>query len=316
MYILFTKSGCPYCQKAKELLEAKGQKLKITEVNDSNKEKIYAKIDKKTDSYRYFPVIFNDDKFIGGYTELEKIFKEEVVDGKKADIEIPDGKKMVKTPYKGTAKYSIKTMKYLAHKYNKDCVVIPDKNLNKSIKQSEISLRWNQKYKNKTDGYISVPDGFWDSINECKGRRFIIFPFGFTCADGSGHANYMVYDTRVKSLERFEPYGFVSDKCITAPGLDDAILKIVRKKWTVKKYYKPLDFIPNLGPQTMQIQENAERGDDPVGFCGAWSAFYADLRLGNPDVDRQELLKSTVEILEKRPETLTEFIRNYTSNLI
>jgi glutaredoxin len=70
---IYTKKGCYYCEKAKLLLVKHGLSFKTVEIKDSNRDSIYKKIDKETDSYRYFPVIFKNKKFIGGYTELEKI---------------------------------------------------------------------------------------------------------------------------------------------------------------------------------------------------------------------------------------------------
>ena len=71
-WYIVTKDGCPYCDKAKSLLSQKGINYKAEVANDSNKVKIYKKVDNITNNYRYFPMIFHNGKFIGGYTELEK----------------------------------------------------------------------------------------------------------------------------------------------------------------------------------------------------------------------------------------------------
>ena len=71
-WYIVTKDGCPYCDKAKSLLSQKGIKYKVEVANDSNKVQIYKKVDNITNNYRYFPMIFHNGKFIGGYTELEK----------------------------------------------------------------------------------------------------------------------------------------------------------------------------------------------------------------------------------------------------
>jgi len=73
-WTIYTKEGCPYCKNAKELLRNNGYNFKETIVTQRNMSRIYSKIDSQTDSYRYFPVIFLNDKFIGGYSELSKIF--------------------------------------------------------------------------------------------------------------------------------------------------------------------------------------------------------------------------------------------------
>lgn len=303
-FIIYTKEGCGYCKKAKELLSSKGISYKDIPMTSENKERIYKKIDKLTNNYRYFPIIFREGEFIGGYTELSNM-----------KIEIPDGGSHVdKTSFKGTAKYNIKAMKYLSKKHKNHCVIIPETNLKKSVEHSEVSLRWNQT--KEYDGYISIPKGFWKAVDKCKGsKRFVIFPFGFTCSDGSGHANYMIYDSKNKSLERFEPYGYKESDCINAPDLDENIRDMMQKKWEIREYYKPLDFIPMIGVQTIQRNEYNEKKGDPVGFCSVWAAWYADLRLTNPDTPRDILVKKAITELQNRPENFTQFARNYSAKL-
>ena len=42
-------------------------------MNVSNRQKIYKDVDVLTKTYRYFPMIFKDSKFIGGFSELKKL---------------------------------------------------------------------------------------------------------------------------------------------------------------------------------------------------------------------------------------------------
>lgn len=75
-WFVFTKEGCSYCQKAKDLLKKEGLRFKERKITDKNKEKVYADVDGYTKKYRYYPMIFNRGKFVGGYTELEKMLKQ------------------------------------------------------------------------------------------------------------------------------------------------------------------------------------------------------------------------------------------------
>jgi glutaredoxin len=84
-YLIFTKSGCDYCKKTRELI-SNYREFKVT---DNNINMIYNFIDGKTNSYRYFPIIFKSDNimeknlidliknstFIGGYTDLKNKLK-------------------------------------------------------------------------------------------------------------------------------------------------------------------------------------------------------------------------------------------------
>jgi glutaredoxin len=76
-WVIFTLKdiNCSACSNTKKLL--KKHNIKFTEKLISNKKINYVqnKLDKYTKKYRYFPMIFKNNKFIGGYDKLEKIFK-------------------------------------------------------------------------------------------------------------------------------------------------------------------------------------------------------------------------------------------------
>ena len=74
-WVIYTKDGCSFCDKAKKILESK--KIEFIErdqnVYNDNKQNI----DKLTNNYSYFPKIFNNkNEFIGGCVDLEKIQNE------------------------------------------------------------------------------------------------------------------------------------------------------------------------------------------------------------------------------------------------
>lgn len=74
-YTIYSIEGCPFCADAKQLIRKNKLKYKEIKVNNKNKEKIYKKIDSKTNNYRYFPIIFKKNKFIGGFKELSDLLK-------------------------------------------------------------------------------------------------------------------------------------------------------------------------------------------------------------------------------------------------
>ena len=71
-WLLITKSNCIYCKAAKKYLKENNQTFLEIEINKENKKKIFKIIDKNTDTYRMYPIIFKNDYFIGGYSELIK----------------------------------------------------------------------------------------------------------------------------------------------------------------------------------------------------------------------------------------------------
>lgn len=71
--ILWSKYHCPYCDKAKSLLELKGVDFEERKIGDGwTKEELLEVVP----TARSVPQIFIDNQLIGGYTELEKYFKE------------------------------------------------------------------------------------------------------------------------------------------------------------------------------------------------------------------------------------------------
>lgn len=73
VWVLYAKENCPYCKKAYDFLTERDEIVSKIQMTPDNKKHYYEKIDKLTDSYRYFPIIFYDRKFIGGFYELEKM---------------------------------------------------------------------------------------------------------------------------------------------------------------------------------------------------------------------------------------------------
>ena len=66
--VVYSKIGCIYCIKAKELLDQKNIKYKIIEL--SNNKDLHLKLAHQT-SQTTVPYIFIDNKFIGGFEELK-----------------------------------------------------------------------------------------------------------------------------------------------------------------------------------------------------------------------------------------------------
>ena len=72
--VIYTKDGCPYCVKAKHLLEKLGYNYSEFKVGPGGvtKEMIQEKAGKPIHTV---PQIFIDDKHIGGYTDLVEVTK-------------------------------------------------------------------------------------------------------------------------------------------------------------------------------------------------------------------------------------------------
>lgn len=232
------------------------------------------------------------------------------------EINLPHSPIVKKTRFQGSPEYNLRAMKYLQKKFSDCCVIIPKVSSNNFTHQ-DISLRWIQT--NKRSGKFSIPDDFWKLFIKCNDKRFIIFPFGFTCITSGGHANYMIYDKDTHSIERFESYGKSKRQCTNPVGIDAKLNKLFKANLGndfIKKYYKPLDFMSSKSFQSVQEDEKENKPGDPEGgFCAAFCCWYAELRLSNPNKDRKRLVKIALERLQNSDISLTEYIRGYSTNI-
>lgn len=236
-------------------------------------------------------------------------------------IKLPTSPKVKKTKFKGSPSYNLKVMKYLQKKYTDYCVIIPTINKSKNdLSHTDVSLRWIQtKGKN---GYFSVPKDYWNQFSKCSNKRFIVFPFGFTCKNNMGHAGICVYDKETKALERFEPYGKSKRDCTNPIDIDIKIKNLFQDNLGddfINEYYEPLDFIPTKGFQSLQEDEGdfkkKNKGDPDGGFCAAWVAWYAELRIQNPNKDRKRLVEIALKRLRNSDRSMTKYIRDYSASL-
>ena len=145
-------------------------------------------------------------------------------------------------------------------------------------------------------------------------------PFIFMCHPPPYHANYLVYNSKTREMERFEPNGFISLACVNPPDLDSKIKNLFNKniknqnigKDMITKMYSPLDFCPYLGFQRIQGDEfTQQKSTDPAGFCLAWATWYADVRLANPNKSRKQVVQMALDQMKKNPDSFTIFIRSY-----
>ncbi len=70
-YFLYGISDCPFCVKAKQLLNDMDILYVYTEIDKDNKTFFLNKMALKTNNQRTFPLVFHNDKFIGGFTQLD-----------------------------------------------------------------------------------------------------------------------------------------------------------------------------------------------------------------------------------------------------
>ena len=50
---------------------------------------------------------------------------------------------------------------------------------------------------------------------------------------------------------------------------------------------------------------------DPGGFCAAWSAWYVDTRLSNPNKSRKQVVDMALDKFKNDQGSMTQYIRSY-----
>lgn len=167
---------------------------------------------------------------------------------------------------------------------------------------------------------LFYPANFEQKIKTCslKKTKFIIIPIGIELSNG-GHANYIIYDVNKNEIERFEPNGSHNPyKLNYNPDLLDILLekkfKEINKNIT---YIRPKDYLPKVGFQLLDSMETKKHKKigDPGGFCAAWVVWYVDMRLNNPDISRNILIKEIIKKIKKFNYSFKNTIRNYTTKI-
>ena len=67
---MYTRNNCKYCTSAKTLLNSKNYSFKEVKVSDGDTVSVKLALKDKTNFYNYYPIIFVNEQFIGGFKEL------------------------------------------------------------------------------------------------------------------------------------------------------------------------------------------------------------------------------------------------------
>ena len=70
---IYSKDNCPYCEHAKNLLNAKSVKYTIIKVDKEKNPEIFEEMMHRAEGRRTFPQIFINNKPIGGFDDLRAL---------------------------------------------------------------------------------------------------------------------------------------------------------------------------------------------------------------------------------------------------
>jgi hypothetical protein len=158
--------------------------------------------------------------------------------------------------------------------------------------------------------------------------KIIIIPVSLRF-EKSGHANVLIYRKNLNQIEHFEPHG----KYFSGENFDTNRVKI--KSW-MSKFVSVLNekLILNKNPEVKLIEssevcpyidglqnlegwsELTKLAVEPNGYCAAWSMFFTELCLKNPDIPSSTLMDYIFNTLQdmaysEKKDYLRRVIRGY-----
>ena len=201
---------------------------------------------------------------------------------------------------------------YLFKKYKSNCF-LHDKNSTR--RTLGMSILINETY--EPQEVIEIQDQL-DSLSkilvDCitnNDTKIIIIPVQLYFSDGGGHANVLIYRKNLNQIEHFEPHGQkfsrnhdnvvnkIIEKWIKLFVLKiNAILQLIKKPEI--KFIESSEICPYIdGLQNLESWSNLTTIADvePLGYCAAWSMFFTELCLKNPEITSLLLMNYIFEFL-------------------
>ena len=275
---------------------------------------------------------------------LEGELKMPTVISKKLNYSEKIAKKMKKTfqlydkvvPFKTSLHVCNLFYLYLFKKYKMDCVI---SNLQDGV-ELLLNLKNTNAIKTRTHDYLIKQTS--EKIISCilNGSKIIIIPLTFEIfIDGQpmgSHANLLIYRHNTSQLEHFEPHGptyvgigedFVSDQ-INAflKGFVKNLNSLIKEENKLEGKHEKIQPIKLINAhfvcsdlQGLQALEAESETPlliiEPDGYCAAWSMFFTELCLKNPERSSRDIYDAIMErtdLYDDKNTYLRNVIRGYT----
>lgn len=174
-------------------------------------------------------------------------------------------------------------------------------------------------WKNENLYYVDPNlDLYTKKILNYKKIRYIIFKLTLITQYNTTHANIILYDKVKNELIRFEPYGI---EIQSSDSLNDMLKKLFKKCINKDiKFLFPDDYLHTTKFQSVSndTDDKIKKRGDPAGYCLAWTFWFIELKLKNPDVDTKMLVKDAFNKIIKHPNPnnqMLDHIRDYAKKL-
>ena len=191
--------------------------------------------------------------------------------------------------------YSPTLIEYLIRK-NHHCAIIKQNGFNHDNKFNwDINLT-----KNKRELIAPVGiDEFMKNALSNEKIRLIVFILRIKNirSNGSWHANAIIMDKKLRTIEHYEPNGIrVSKNLQNGKSLDTAIEKYFKKyKYTyIDKIKTCIADLHKLDWSELELNMA-----HPEGNCFIWTIWYMYMRMQYPDIDRNDLTKFAAQEMRK-----------------
>ena len=212
---------------------------------------------------------------------------------------------------------------YLFKKYKMNCI-IGNNGRNPSI---GLVMHYDENNPNTYRPIYNVAKRIFPCI--VRGDPIIIIPFMFTISyikkPSDGHANILIYRRNTGHIEHFEPHGSII-------GGEDFVIQVIH--YTLDKLVELLNehidhhniahqqsiqhivlikasqVCFDIGVQTIEehsmIPKNALI--EPAGYCSAWSMFFTELCLKNPEIPSRQI--NDAILFKARLYVTSDYLRN------
>jgi hypothetical protein len=220
---------------------------------------------------------------------------------------------------------------YLFKKYKSNCFLHDNNNRARAIGMS-FKIKDNYTAIEEEEimtHFSSLTKSLVDCIMNVE-SKIIIIPIQLRLPENKNHANVFIYRKNLNQIEHFEPHGshfarnqmYVHNQTIER-WLKAFVFDLNSKLRAIKhpevRFISSSEVCPRIdGLQNLEGWSNLTKivEVEPDGYCAAWSLFFTELSLKNPEIPSSELLNYIFMMLErmdnvKKMNYLREVIRGY-----
>lgn len=178
-------------------------------------------------------------------------------------------------------------------------------------------------WRNKSINHVNSMIDFYLKRAIKSNHRFVILKLLLSPEPNFLHSNIVIYDKKLNRVIRFEPYG---DWDLADSYHLDRMIQIIFEKSLDKskrlsmRYIRPSEYLDKTKFQSSSQGDDINRKNlgDPDGYCLAWSFWFVELVMLNPDCDVSQLVTNAFDLILENAitfEPLLHHIRGYAKHL-